>query len=352
VKVKLETADGHESKVEAAVVGYEADKDIAVLKIDPSSLPAPFQPVPLASSACLKVGQGVLAIGAPFGLDRTLTSGIVSALGRDIDGAGGRPIRDCIQTDASINPGSSGGPLLDSSGRLVGVNTMIVAPGGLGGNVGVGFAVPSDTVSRVVSQIIEHGQDARPSLGVSILPDQLRSQYARHAQRKLEGALVTEVVPGGPADLLGLKPSRPSPHGGIELGDMITGLNGSPIKRNEDLLCLVEEADADEPLSLTVMRSCDPERLEEVTITPVRRQTLMASLGEMDERPGEMRQMVQQMVDENRRPRRVGWGAWLGLGLGSGYLLRRAMRKDSPSSPDGRTDGLLDPRVYEHGILK
>merc|ERR1711998_122010 len=111
-------------------------------------------PVELGTSQELRVGQSVLAIGNPFGLDFTLTSGIVSALGRDIEGAGGRPIRDCIQTDASINPGSSGGPLLDSRGRLVGVNTMIYAPAGLGGNVGVGFAVPSDTVSRVVNQII------------------------------------------------------------------------------------------------------------------------------------------------------------------------------------------------------
>jgi len=110
------------------------------------------------------------------GLDRTLTSGIVSAIGRDIDGAGGRPIRDCIQTDAAINPGNSGGPLLDSQGRLLGVNTMIYAPNGMGGNVGIGFAVPSDTVARHVTQILTHGQNARPSLGLSVLPDQLRHQ--------------------------------------------------------------------------------------------------------------------------------------------------------------------------------
>ena len=114
--------------LEAEVVGMEADKDLAVLKVDPATCPVPLQPLEVASSAELRVGQSVLAIGNPFGLDYTLTSGIVSALGRDIDGAGGRPIRDCIQTDAAINPGNSGGPLLDASGRLIGVNTMVSSP--------------------------------------------------------------------------------------------------------------------------------------------------------------------------------------------------------------------------------
>merc|ERR1712023_422094 len=181
---------GHESSVEANVVGHEADKDLAVLKVDPSAISATLQPVALTASASLKVGQSVLAIGAPFGLDRTLTSGIVSALGRDVDGAGGRPIRDCIQTDAAINPGNSGGPLLDSRGRVVGVNTMIYAPAGLGGNIGIGFAVPSDTVRRVVNQIITHGPNSRPSLGVSVLPDQMRRQYARQMQRELKGSMI------------------------------------------------------------------------------------------------------------------------------------------------------------------
>merc|ERR1711968_106902 len=103
-------------------------------------------------------GQSVLAIGNPFGLDWTLTTGIVSALGRDIEGAGGRPIKDCVQTDAAINPGDSGGPLLDSSGRLIGVNTMIFSPGGMGGNIGIGFSIPVDTVKRVVTQILTFGQ--------------------------------------------------------------------------------------------------------------------------------------------------------------------------------------------------
>merc|ERR1712005_879 len=171
----------------------EADKDLAVLKIDPAACPVPLRPVAVAKSAELKVGQSVLAIGAPFGLDWTLTTGIVSALGRDIEGAGGRPIKDCIQTDAAINPGNSGGPLLDSQGRLLGVNTMIVAPGRMGGNVGIGFAVPSDTVTRVVRQIIAHGPNARPSLGISVLSDQVRAQYARVLNREIDGAIIAEV---------------------------------------------------------------------------------------------------------------------------------------------------------------
>lgn len=272
VMVKLQ---GQDAAVEAIVVGHEADKDLAVLKVDPAALSVPLRPVEVASSSSLKVGQSVLAIGAPFGLDWTLTSGIVSALGRDIDGAGGRPIRDCVQTDAAINPGNSGGPLLDSRGKLIGINTMIYAPGGLGANVGIGFAVPSDTVRRFVNQIITHGPNARPSLGVAVVPDQIRSQYSRHLRRELEGAIIAEVVPGSPADRLNLAPCGPGPRGGILLGDMITAVNGNPVKKNEDLLCLVEESEPDEPLSLTVLRSCDPNRVEEVMITPVRRKALM-----------------------------------------------------------------------------
>merc|ERR1712224_704377 len=124
----------------------------------------------------------------------TLTKGIVSALGRDIQGAGGRPIKDCVQTDAAINPGNSGGPLLDSSGHLIGVNTMIYAPNGVGANVGIGFAIPVDTVRRVVTQIIEFGQNARPSIGISVLPDRDRERYAESLGRTLEGAVIADVV--------------------------------------------------------------------------------------------------------------------------------------------------------------
>jgi len=301
VMVKLQ---GQEAAVEARVVGHEASKDIAVLKLDPVALPGPLTPVELASSADLRVGQSVLAIGAPFGLDWTLTSGIVSAVGRDIDGAGGRPIRDCVQTDAAINPGNSGGPLLDSRGRVLGVNTMIYAPGGLG-QVGIGFAVPSDTLRLFVNRIITHGPNSKPSLGVSVLPDQLRAEYARSLRRELEGALIAEVVKGSPAEALDLAPCRPAeqpraaappssswstwwPLGRqaaaegptLLLGDMITAVDGKPVRKNEDLLCAVEEAEPDEALRITVMRGCDPARVEEVLITPVPRQALMSAAAE------------------------------------------------------------------------
>lgn len=260
--------------LEAVVVGTEPDKDLAVLKVDPATCPVPLQPLEVASSAELRVGQSVLAIGNPFGLDYTLTSGIVSALGRDIDGAGGRPIRDCIQMDAAINPGNSGGPLLDSSGRLIGVNTMIYSPNGAGGNVGIGFAIPVDTVSRVVRQLLTYGNNARPSLGVSLLDDQLRAQYARSLGRQLEGAVVMEVVAGSPADALRLQPSERR-YGGVVLGDMIVAVDGKPVRRNEDLVCALEESERDQPITLSVMRGCEPGRLEELTLTPVARSSLM-----------------------------------------------------------------------------
>lgn len=263
---------GIEGQVEATVVGHEADKDLAVLKVDPARL-RPLKPLQVASSSTLRVGQDVLAIGNPFGLDYTLTTGIVSALGRDIDGYGGRPIKDCVQTDAAINPGNSGGPLLDSRGRLIGVNTMIFSPGGAGGNVGIGFAVPSDTVSRVVRQIVEFGNNARPSLGVNLLDDRAREQYARSLGRPLRGAILAEVVAGSPAEALSLAPCRRR-YGSVVLGDMIVEVDGKPIGRNEDLICAIEEAEPGSAVSLKVVRNCDPERLEELRFTPVMRKTL------------------------------------------------------------------------------
>jgi len=264
--------------LEATVVGVEADKDLAVLKVDPEACAAagaPLRPLPVASSAGVRVGQSVLAIGNPFGLDYTLTAGIVSALGRDVDGAGGRPIRDCIQTDAAINPGNSGGPLLDSTGKLIGVNTMIYAPNGVGGNVGIGFAIPVDTVKRVVEQIITYGPNTRPSLGVSLLDDGTRAQFGRSLRRKFDGALVTEVVPGSPAGKAKIAPTERR-FGGVMLGDMIVGVNGTPVKSNEDLMCALEEhKPADAPIELSVMRNCDPDRVEQLTVTPVARRSLM-----------------------------------------------------------------------------
>merc|ERR1719498_1951871 len=225
---------------EAEVVGYEADKDLAVLKIPPAALPG----------------------------------GIISALWRGVEGAGGRTIRGCIQTDAAINPGNSGGPLLDSSGRLIGVNTMIYAPGGVGGNVGIGFAIDVDTVRRVVGQILTFGQNARPSLGISLLDDGLRQMLSRNLRRELKSPVITGVSPGSPAEALRLAPCERG-WGGILLGDMITAVDGKAVESNEDLLCELEAAEPHKPISLTVLRNCDPKRCEELQITPVARKELM-----------------------------------------------------------------------------
>jgi len=277
-KVKV-TLQGLKVPIDATVVGCEEDKDLAVLKVDPARLPRPLQPLLVGTSCDLAVGQSVLAIGNPFGLDFTLTTGVVSALGREVGGAGGRPIQGCIQTDAAINPGNSGGPLLDSSGRLVGVNTAIYSPGNVGGNVGIGFAIPVDTVRRVVNQLIRYGEGTRPTLGVNVLDDPLRTQLARSVGRPLEGALVMEVVPGSPAAAARLRPTTRGRFGEVGLGDLITAVGSTPVRQNEDLLCAVEEAEAGEPLALTVMRECDPRRIETVQVRPAARKAVRSAAG-------------------------------------------------------------------------
>ena len=253
------------------MVGVEEDKDIAVLKVDQTRLPQQLQPLEIGTSSDLCVGQMVMAIGNPFGLDYTLTTGVVSALGREVAGAGGRPIQGCVQTDAAINPGNSGGPLLDSSGRLIGVNTAIFSPGNVG-NVGIGFAIPVDTVRRVVNQIIRYGPGARPTLGINVIDDQVRKQLARNLRRRLDGALIVEVVSGSPAEAAGLQPTSRGPKGGLVFGDMITAVGNTPVRQNEDLLCAVEEVPPGEMLELTVMRGLDPNNVGKVLVRPAMRQ--------------------------------------------------------------------------------
>lgn len=239
VKVKLA---GLVEARDAEVVGVEPEKDLAVLRLrDRRNLPPP---IPIGTSNDLQVGQSVLAIGNPFGLDDTLTKGIVSALGRDVDGVGGRPIHGCIQTDAAINQGNSGGPLLDSRGRLIGVNTAIFSPSG--GNVGIGFAIPVDTVRRVVNQIILYGKVVRPTLGISIVDDRIVKAIEQQLGRQVEGCLVASVVPGSPSEAAGLQASQMSGDGSILLGDLVTEINGEQVRQAEDLISAVEEkADGD-----------------------------------------------------------------------------------------------------------
>ena len=235
-----------QSQWPARFVGGEPDKDIAVLKID--APPARLTPLTIGTSSDLQVGQKVFAIGNPFGLDHTLTTGVVSALGREITSLNGRPIRDVIQTDAAINPGNSGGPLLDSAGRLIGVNTQIASPSGA--SAGIGFAVPVDIVNRVVPQIIRHGRVIRPSLGIQPLPDHL-------AQRlRIDGVLIADAIKGRGAERAGLRGIVLSRDGRRiqQLGDVITKIDDHPIHNLYDLLDALEEHRVGDQVRVTYLR--------------------------------------------------------------------------------------------------
>ena len=229
----------------AKLVGAYPSKDIAVLKIDLP--PEKLTPVVVGTSRNLLVGQGVLAIGNPFGLDHSLTTGVVSALGREIKALDGRPIQDVIQTDASINPGNSGGPLLDSKGRLIGMNTAIFSPSGT--SAGIGFAIPVDIVKDIVTQIIEKGKVTRPGLGVELFPDSVA------ARLRLDGCIISEVVSQSAADTAGLRGTRRTQDGDIELGDVIVELNSRKITSNDDLFKAMEKYKVGDEVELTVNRA-------------------------------------------------------------------------------------------------
>lgn len=209
----------------ARMVGAEPDKDIAVLKIDVP--PARLPPLMIGTSSDLQVGQKVFAIGNPFGLDQTLTTGVISALGREIQSVTQRPIQDVIQTNAAINPGNSGGPLLDSAGRLIGMNTAIYSP--TGGSIGIGFAVPVDTINRIVPQLIRQGKVDRVGLGVSIAADQVATQLG------IQGVLVLEVYPDGGAARAGLIATKVDDENRVTLGDIIIAINRVKIDDSNDL---------------------------------------------------------------------------------------------------------------------
>lgn len=268
LKVKLA---GMAEASEATVVGVEPEKDLAVLQIDVRNLPKPLD---VGTSSDLQVGQSVMAIGNPFGLDNTLTTGVVSATGRDVQGVGGRPIKGCIQTDAAINPGNSGGPLLDSNGRLIGVNTAIYTGGTSRGNVGIGFAIPVDTVRRVVNQIIRYGKVVRPTLGIQVVDDRIVQRISEQLRRKLEGVLIAEVLPGSPAASV-LQPTTMNGDGTINLGDLITHIDGEPVKQVEDLLSEVEKKREGDSVRLTVMRK--GVKGEYVSVKLAARDRMMAS---------------------------------------------------------------------------
>lgn len=206
--------------------------------------------MPLGRSADLQVGQKVFAIGNPFGLDHTLTTGIVSALGRTIRSVSGRPIEDVIQTDAAINPGNSGGPLLDSAGRLIGVNTAIYSPSG--SSAGIGFAVPVDTVNRVVPQLIAYGRIVRPRLGVMV--DDRLSALVGH-QLGVEGVLILSVSPGSGAEAAGLRGTEQAPDGSIVPGDLIIEVDGRRVRSRDDLDAALELRRPGELAKLKLLRN-------------------------------------------------------------------------------------------------
>ncbi len=229
----------------ARLVGFEPDKDLAVLKIDaPKRL---LKPLAVGTSTDLLVGQKVLAIGNPFGLDQTLTTGVISGLGREIESATGRPISGVIQTDAAINPGNSGGPLLDSAGRLIGVNTAIYSPSGA--YAGIGFAVPVDAVNRIVPQLIRTGEVRKAGLGVTIAEDHIARSIG------IEGVLVRTVQADSAAARAGMRPTRQNMRGEIILGDVIVRIDDEPVGTTKDLFRILDAHEIGDEVEVTVQRA-------------------------------------------------------------------------------------------------
>jgi S1-C subfamily serine protease len=232
----------------ARTVGVAPDKDIAVLHID-----APAQrlrPIPLGSSKDLQVGQSVFAIGNPFGLDQSLTTGVISALGREIESVTRRPIQGVVQTDAAINPGNSGGPLLDSAGRLIGVNTAIYSPSGA--SAGIGFAIPVDTVNRIVPELIRSGKITRPGLGIQTAEEPIAARLG------VKGVLVVDVSPGGAAAKAGIRPTRRDNSGRLHLGDVITAVDSRKIESPNDLFLALEKYRVGDTITLALLRDGKP----------------------------------------------------------------------------------------------
>lgn len=250
--ITVTLADRTEHK--AKVVGADPDHDLAVLQIQAQE--ESLSPVVIGTSHDLRVGQKVLAIGNPFGLDHTLTTGVVSALGRTIKSLSNRTIEGVIQTDAAINPGNSGGPLLDSAGRLIGVNTQIVSPSGA--FAGIGFAVPVDTVNRIVPELIKYGKLIRPGLGVSLVPDAIARRWG------ITGVVIGKVVRGSGAEQAGLRGARETVTGRVELGDIIVGIDGKPIETIEDMLDLLEQRKVGDQVMVEILRA---NRRQQVSVT-------------------------------------------------------------------------------------
>ncbi|MEP6390174.1 MAG: trypsin-like peptidase domain-containing protein [Halioglobus sp.] len=244
------------TEYDAEVVGIAPEKDLAVLRlIEP---PKELATLPLGDSSELSVGRKVLAIGNPFGLDTTLTTGVVSALGREIQAPSNRRIRGVIQTDAAINPGNSGGPLLNSLGQLVGVNTAIYSPSGA--SAGIGFAIPVNTVKDVVPQLISYGRILRPILGLELASDRWVQRY------RIQGLPVVRVYPGLPADDAGIKGAYRNSRGDIMLGDVLTHINNKPIRSSDDYFSELEKHEVGDTIEIRARRG-DDDRTFSVTVS-------------------------------------------------------------------------------------
>jgi S1-C subfamily serine protease len=235
---------------EAELVGVAPNQDLAVLRIRaPKHL---LKPIAIGTSRDLQVGQKVFAIGNPFGLDQTLTTGVVSALGRTIRSVTNRPIEEVIQTDAAINPGNSGGPLLDSAGLLIGVNTAIYSPAGI--NAGIGFAVPVDTVNRIVPRLIRDGRVVTPQLGV-LLNDQISQRIMQRLAIDQPGLMILGVQPGSPAERAGLLGAQRAADGTLVAGDIIIAINSSPIQTADDVYTILQRYQIGDIVDVTIIRN-------------------------------------------------------------------------------------------------
>lgn len=245
-----------QSTWDAELIGRAPDKDLALLRINaPREL---LHPLPLGDSGQLEVGRKVLAIGNPFGLDTTLTVGVVSALGREINSMTNRTIRDVIQTDAAINPGNSGGPLLNSMGQLIGVNSQTINPSN---GSGIGFAIPVNTVKKIVPQLELYGKEVRPMLGITYMTD----NWTR--QRGIIGLPIYQVSEGMPAHRAGMSGFRQNPRGDIILGDIITEVEGEPVLSTDDLLNILEQHQPGDTIRVVTQR--DEQTLEfDVELAP------------------------------------------------------------------------------------
>jgi len=242
----------------ARLAAAAPDYDLAVLKVEARG--RTFPAIPIGTSADLQVGQKAFAIGSPFGLDHTLTTGVISAIGRQINSLTRHKIDGAIQIDAAINQGNSGGPLLDSAGRLIGVNTQIVSPpGGNGGFIGIGFAIPVDTVNQVVPELIRGRRVSRPVIGVHLANDDIARRLGVES-----GVLILNVTPGGPADEAGLRPSRQVTNGRIALGDIIIRLAGQPIKSQADLVKTLAKQRVGDRVKVVVLRGSQEMEIEVV----------------------------------------------------------------------------------------